>query len=112
MKLLIIFAIWLVVEIIDNMSKRKKRRLPPPEQSPDLETSTPTNEPNAEPLIIASQRQAEMRQMLSRRPQRDAAQIHEAEQPKPLNLNLTPSSMMNAFVMSEIIGKPKALRHR
>ena len=111
MKLLLLAIIWLAFEkIIDNVLKRRK--LPPPEQSPDFEIPTIANAPNAEPPVIASQRQAEIRQMLSRRPQRAAAQIQEAEQPKQLNLNLTPSSVMNAFVMSEIIGKPKALRRR
>lgn len=114
MKLLLLAVIWLAVEkIIDNLLKHKKRRLPPPEQSPEIDIPTLANDPNAEPLVIASQRQAEIRQMLSRRPQRDAAQIQEAaEQPKRLNVNLTRSAVMNAFVMSEIISKPKALRRR
>ena len=113
MELVTIFLIWLVVEILDKLAKRKKRRLPPPEQSPEIDIPTLANDPNAEPLVIESTRQAEVRQMPPRRPQRAAAQIQEAEeQPKQLNLNLTRSEMLNAFVMSEIIGKPKALRRR
>ena len=113
MELATIFLIWLVVEILDKLAKRKKRRLPPPEQSPEIDIPTLANDPNAEPLVIESTRQAEVRQMPPRRPQRASAQIHEAEeQPKRLNVNLTRSEVMNAFVMSEIIGKPKALRRR
>ena len=113
MELATIFLIWLVVEILDKLAKRKKRRLPPPEQSPEIDIPTLANDPNAEPLVIEGTRQAEVRQMPPRRPQRAAAQIHEAEeQPKRLNLNLTRSEIMNAFVTSEIIGKPKALRRR
>lgn len=112
MELATIFLIWLVVEILDKLAKRKKRRLPPPEQSPEIDIPTLANDPNAEPLLIESTRQAEVRQMPPRRTQRAAAQIHEAEEPKQLHLNLTRSNMMNAFVMSEIIGKPKALRRR
>lgn len=113
MELVTIFLIWLVVEILDKLAKRKKRRLPPPEQSPEIDIPTLANDPNAEPLVIESTRQAEVRQMPPRRPQRAAAQIQEAEeQPKRLNLSLTRSEVLNAFVMSEIIGKPKALRRR
>lgn len=108
MELATIFLIWLVVEILDKLAKRKKRRLPPPE-SPDFEIPTLANAPNVDvPIVIGNSRPT---QPLNITPKL-SAQIQEAEQPKRLNVNLTPSSVMNAFVMSEIIGKPKALRRK
>ena len=101
MELATIFLIWLAVTIIDNLAKRK-RRLPPP----DFDIPTLGNE---EPIVLERPRQAEVRP--SEPPIKKAsAQIHEAKEPKPLNVNLTTSTVLNAFVLSEIIGKPKALR--
>lgn len=109
MKLLIIFAIWLAVEIIDNLSKRKKRRLPPPQTPPDFEIPTLTKSSNATaPIVLDSPRPPQPRRV----PPKPPAQV-QAEEPKPLNLSLTPSNVLNAVVMSELLGKPKALRrHR
>ena len=111
MELATIFLIWLAITVIDNMAKRKKRRLPPPE-TPDFEIPTIT-------VNQIESAQAYERDDNASDTQRHgatsgssvtlAAQIErKAEKPKPLNL--TPSTVMEAFVLSEIIGKPKALR--
>ena len=117
MELATIFLIWLVVTILDNMSKRKKRRLPPPEESSDFDIPTIANDPNLPgeevPIFIESPRQAEVRSKnFSPKKKISAQEVHEAEETKELDLSLTPSNVMNAFVMSEILDKPKALRRR
>lgn len=117
MELATIFLIWLVVVVIDNLTKRKKRRLPPPQNnSPDFDIPTLSNDPNFPgeevPIFVETPRPVEIRpQKVSRpRPQKVSAQEVRAEEPNQLDLNLTPSTVMNAFVLSEILGKPKALR--
>ena len=121
MELATIFLIWLVVTIIDNLANRKKRRLPPPENpgnAPSIEIPTLANDPNFPgeevPIVIENPRQAEIRPREftpPTPPKKIAAQeVREAAETNQLNLNLTPSTVMNAFVLSEIISKPKALR--
>ena len=118
MELATIFLIWLVVTIIDNLVKRKKRRLPPPSDSLDFDIPTLPNDPNFPgeevPIFIENPRQAEVRpKTLPPRSKKISVQeVRETEDTNELNLNLTPSNVMNAFVLSEILGKPKALRRR
>ncbi len=116
MELGVIFLIWLAVTIIDNLAKRK-RRIPPQNQSPDFDIPTLANDPNIPgkeiPIFIESPTQAEVRpRNSSPRPKKIVEQRSEAEERNELNLPLTPSTVMDAFVMSEILGKPKALRKR
>ncbi len=117
MELATIFLIWLVVVIIDNLSKRKKRRLPPPQDnSPDFDIPTIDNDPNLPgeeiPIFIETPRQAEIRpqkvstQVQSRTPKQELR----TEETNELDLNLTPATVMDAFILNEILGKPKALR--
>ena len=115
MDLMFIFLIWVAVTILDNMSKRKKRRLPPPQnQSPDFDIPTLGNDPNIPgeevPIFIESPRPAEVRPLNPPRPKKIPAQVREENEAAELNLSLTPSNVLNAFVMSEILDKPKALR--
>ena len=117
MELATIFLIWLAITVIDNLAKRKKRRIPPPENnSPDFDIPTLANDPNFPgeevPIFIESPRQAEMRPKSKPPAQiQTKASVQEVrEETEELDLNLTPSTVMNAFVLSEILGKPKALR--
>ena len=116
MELATIFLIWLTVTIIDNLAKRKKRRLPPPENSPDFEIPTLANDPNLPgeevPIFIESPNQAEVRPKISppRKKKVSPQEIRETEETNGLDLNLTPSTVLNAFVLNEILEKPKALR--
>ncbi len=120
MELATIFLLWLVVTIIDNLSKRKKRRLPPPSDSPDFDIPTIANDPNFPgeevPIFIESPRKAEIRQRNfdPPRPKKFVEQrVREAEEEMDeLDLNLTPSKVLNAFVINEILDKPKALKRR
>ena len=117
MELATIFLIWLAITIIDNLAKRKKRRLPPPEGSPDFEIPTIPGDPNFPgeevPIFIENPLQAEVRPKKSSPKKKISEQeVHEAEETNELDLNLTPSNVMNAVVFSEILDKPKALRRR
>ena len=118
MELATIFLIWLAITVIDNLAKRKKRRLPPPTNgSPDFDIPTLPNDPNFPgeevPIFIESSRQAEVRQKNPPRPKKISAQeVREVQETNELDLNLTPSTVLNAFVFNEILDKPKALRRR
>ena len=119
MELATIFLIWLLVTIIDNLSKRKKRRLPPPVDSPDFDIPTIPGDPNFPgeevPIFIENPHQAEIRQRTFEPPRSKKVpeqKFSEAEKTTELDLNLTPSTVMNAFIITEILDKPKALRRR
>ena len=118
MDLFLIFLLWLAITAIDNMSKRKKRRLPPPQnQSPDFEIPTLPGDPNLPgeeiPIFIEQSRPAEVQPLNPPpRPKKIPAQIRETEERNEFDLNLTPSKVLNAFVITELLDKPKALRRR
>ncbi|MBR4904850.1 MAG: hypothetical protein IKZ53_09285 [Selenomonadaceae bacterium] len=116
MELATIFLIWLAVTIIDNLAKRKKRRIPP-ENTPDFDIPTISNDPNLPgeeiPIFIEKPKQAEVRPI-----KKSSAQVQQKiskqdiEEETELNLEMTPSNVMNAFILGEILGKPKSLRRR
>ena len=116
MELATIFLIWLAVTVIDNLAKCKKRRLPQPENSPDFDIPTISNAPGEEiPIFIESPNQAEVftRDSKPARPKKiSTKEIQQAEETNELDLNLTPSKVINAFVLSEILDKPKALQRK
>jgi len=118
MELATIFLIWLVITVIDNLTKRKKRRLPPPNGSPDFEIPTLPNDPNFPgeevPIFIESPTQAEVleKNPPPRSKKISAQEVRQAQETNELDLNLTPSTVLNAFVFNEILDKPKALRRR
>ncbi|MBR0289550.1 MAG: hypothetical protein IJQ82_11285 [Selenomonadaceae bacterium] len=63
MELATIFLIWLAITVIDNLAKRKKRRLlPSTKSSPDFDIPTLPNGPNLPgeevSIFIESSRQA------------------------------------------------------
>lgn len=115
MELGVIFLIWLGITIIDNMAKRKKRRLPPPQTPPDFDIPTLANDPNLPgeevPIFIESPPQAEVRPLNN--PPRPRRVVEPAREPEEAHvLNLTPTTVLDAFVLTEILDKPKALRRR
>ncbi|MBD3880098.1 MAG: hypothetical protein SR1Q5_10575 [Quinella sp. 1Q5] len=120
MELATIFLIWLAITVIDNLAKRKKRRLPPPESPPDFDILTIKGDPNFPgeevPIFIESPRQAEIRSRDLTPPPRpkkiSPREVHTAQEANQLDLTLTPANVMQAFVLSEVLDKPKALRRR
>lgn len=118
MELATIFLIWLAITIIENLAKRKKSRIQQPSDSPNFDTPTIQGDPNFPseevPIFIQSPQQAEVRPRNLTPPKKkiSAQEVQEAEETDELNLNLTPSNVLNAFVLSEVLDKPKALRRR
>ena len=98
----IIVFIWIAIMILDNIAKRKKRRIPPQQNdSPDFDIPTLQNDPNfpgEEVILVERPTQAEVRPK-------------DVTPPRPtIDLALTPSTVVNAFVIAELLDKPKALR--
>ena len=116
MELATIFLIWLAITVIDNMSKRKKRRLPSPEHQPDFEIPTLANDPNfpgEEPIFVEVPQSAEVRPKdFPPRPKKISAPAREVEPSTKSPLDLTPTTVLDAFVLTELLDKPKALRRR
>lgn len=118
MELATIFLIWIVVTIIDNLAKRKKNRIPPPQNkndAPDFDIPTIAGDPNLPgedvPIFVEVSKPAEVRPKNSApRPKKIVEPVREVEEPSALNLNLTPSTVMNTFVLAEILGKPKSMQ--
>lgn len=120
MELATIFLIWIVVTIIDNLAKRKKNRIPPPQNkndAPNFEIPTIAGDPNLPgeevPIFVEVPQPAEVRpKNPAPRPKKIVEPVREVEEPSALNLNLTPSTVIDAFVLAEILGKPKTRQRR
>ena len=90
---------------------------PPQNDSPDFEIPTLPGDPNLPgeeiPIFIERPRPAEVQPLNPPpKPKKSPAQIREAEERNEFDLNLTPSKVLNAFVLTELLDKPKALRRR
>ena len=118
MELATIFLIWLAITVIDNLAKRKKRLPQPKNDSPDFDIPTLPNDPNFPgeevPIFIERPRQAEIRTKNSppRQKKISEQEFHDSQEKNEFDLDLTPSKVLNAFVLKEILDKPKALRRR
>ena len=132
MDVLFIIVMFVIVSIIDNLSSRKRRRLPPPQnpnEQPNFDIPTLANDPNLPgeeiPILIETPRPAEVRpkeipprsvQQIFTQPQRSqkisAQPVHETQEISGLDVEFTPSTIVNGFILSELLDKPKALRRR
>ncbi len=133
MDVLFIIVMFVIVSIIDNLSSRKKPRVPPqqnPNEQPNFDIPTLANDPNLPgeeiPILIETPRPAEIRpqeippsrsvQQIFTQPQRSqkisAQPVHETQEISGLDVEFTPSTIVNGFIMSELLDKPKALRRR
>lgn len=120
MDLAVIFLIWLAITVIDNLAKRKKGRIPPPQNQndapPDFDIPTISGNPNLPgeevPIFVEVPTPAEVRPKNPPRPKKIVEPVRKSEEFDALNMNLTPSTMLDAFVLTEILDKPKALRRR
>ena len=121
MDVLFIIVMFIVVTIIDNLGKRKKPRVPPPRnpnEQPNFDIPTLANDPNLPgeeiPMVVEIPRPAEIRpREVQPRPQRNSVQIVREENERPeLNVEFTPTTIVNGFILSELLDKPKALRRR
>jgi len=132
MDVLFIIVMFVIVSIIDNLSSRKKPRVPPqqnPNEQPNFDIPTLANDPNLPgeeiPILIETPRPAEVRplnppprsvqQMFTQpqRPKKNFAQpVREESEVSGLDVEFTPSTIVNGFILSELLDKPKALRKR
>ena len=105
MDVLFIIVMFIVVTIIDNLGKRKKPRLPQNRNDrPNFDIPTLANDPN---LTV------ELRPREVEPPKKIPAQtVREENQSPELDLEFTPSAIVNGFILSELLDKPKALRRR
>ena len=120
MDVVFIIVMFVVISIVDNLSKRKKRRLPPPQNpdgQPNFDIPTLANDPNLPgeeiPLVVELPRPAEI-QPLNPPPRQSRAekQFVREEQSPDIDVEFTPSTIVNGFILSELLDKPKALRKR
>lgn len=131
MDVLFIIVMFVIVSIIDNLSSRKKPRVPPQnhDEQPNFDIPTLANDPNLPgeeiPMVVEIPRPAEIRpqeipprsvQQIFTQPQRSqkisAQPVHETQEISGLDVEFTPSTIVNGFIMSELLDKPKALRRR
>ncbi len=132
MSLLVI--LWVVILIVQSVTDKKKKKklppVPPAENADDRNFDIPTlaNDPNfpGEDVTVYrdTERPAEVRKVnfsemyRQRKAAREKIPARTAEstvqttvnEGKSLPLNLNAESAMNAMILSEIFGKPKALR--
>lgn len=131
MDVLFIIVMFVIVSIIDNLSSRKKPRVPPQnhDEQPNFDIPTLANDPNLPgeeiPLVVEIPRPAEVRpkKIPPRSVQKiftqlqcsqkiSAQPVHETQEISGLDVEFTPSTIVNGFIMSELLDKPKALRRR
>ena len=128
----LLVILWIVIIVVQAIRDGKKKKPPtvPPQQTTgnkDFEIPTLANDPNFpgdditifkdenKPAEVREvtftelyrERKAEVTENL---PARKVESKLTEEQKSSLPLNLTAESAMNAIVLSEILGKPKALR--
>ena len=128
----LLVILWIVIIVVQAIRDGKKKKPPtvPPQQTTgnkDFEIPTLANDPNFpgdditifkdenKPAEVREvtftelyrERKAEVTENL---PARKVESNLTAEKKSSLPLNLTAESAMNAIILSEILGKPKALR--
>ena len=118
MDIVFIIVLFAVISIIDNLGKRKKPRVPPPQNrdgQPNFDIPTLANDPNLPgeeiPLVVELPRPAEIRPLNP--PSRQSRVETQAVREEPdIDVEFTPSTIVNGFILSELLDKPKALRRR
>ena len=120
MDVVFIIVMFVVISIFDQLASRKKRRLPPPQNrdgQPNFDIPTLANDPNSPgeeiPLVVELPRPAEVRPINpSPRSSRAETQFVREEKSPEIDVEFTPSTIVNGFILSELLDKPKALRKR
>ena len=120
MDVVFIIVMFVVISIFDQLASRKKRRLPPTQNrdgQPNFDIPTLANDPNSPgeeiPLVVELPRPAEIRPINpSPRSSRAETQFVREEKSPDIDVEFTPSTIVNGFILSELLDKPKALRRR
>ena len=121
----LIVILWIIFIVFEKVAVKKKKL--PPRQPPDetkgnenFDIPTLANDPNfpGEDITIFQDeiKPAEVRKfnqnVAEKNFERKVEEKKSSNVKSNLPLNLTAESAMNAIVLSEILGKPKALRRR
>ena len=105
--------IWIVILIVENFANKKKKNLPPAENNNNnFDVPTLPNNPNfpGEDLKISH---VDSNQNVSEKNfQPNSNEFSSPKVQKNFPVNLTANSALNAVILSEIFGKPKALRRK
>ena len=118
MDVVFIIVLFVVISIFDQLASRKKRRLPPQncDDQPNFDIPTLANDSNLPgeeiPLVVEVPRPAEIRPLNPPRTSRAETQFVREEQSADIDVDFTPSAIVNGFILSELLDKPKALRKR
>ena len=129
MDMSLLAILWVVILIVQAVTDKKKKKLPsvPPSESAgnaDFDIPTLANDPNLPEENVKSAEVREInfsetyhqnksaREKISARALENNLQTATNEKNKNLPLNLNAESAMNAMILSEIFGKPKALRRK
>ena len=97
----IVFFIWFAFTLFSNFIN-KKRPLPPPEHLDDQQ--------DIEPIVFETLQQNKELNELSTQSKNSQQKSHSTQ--IDISSQFTPMNVQNAFILSEIFGKPKALRRR
>lgn len=118
----ILVILWIAFMVIEKFAGRKKNLPPKPIETGNFDIPTLPNDPNfpGEDLKIFQDevKPAEVREKFYQQPktefksEKNFRQDNTNEKNSDLPLNLTADSAMNAIILSEILGKPKALRNK
>lgn len=132
----VIFMLMVVFTFIDGANKKKQTQSPPPSTGADLDIPTLANDPNIEvqqEVIVQPQEKIVPRGLTNsvtenyrrryerqKRDIKDEARKEEARKEEALRVErlqdskaaLSSDEALDAIVLSEILGKPKALRRR
>mgnify|MGYP006873010845 CR=1 FL=1 len=104
--------IWIVILIVENFVNKKKKNLPPAENNNNnFDVPTLPNNPNFPGKNLNISHVDSNQNVSEKNFQRDFNSKFENPQ-EIKNLNLTANSALNAVILSEIFGKPKALRRK
>ena len=121
----LIVILWIIFIVFEKVAVKKKKL--PPNQPPNetkgnenFDIPTLANDPNfpGEDMTIFQDeiKPAEVRKFNQNVAEKNfERKVEEKKSPNVksnLPLNLTAESAMNAIILSEILGKPKALRHK
>ena len=118
----ILVILWIAFMVIEKFAGRKNKLPQNPTETGNFDIPTLPNDPNfpGEDLKIFQDevKPAEVREKFYQQPktefkaEKNFRQDNINEKNSDLPLNLTADSAMNAIILSEILGKPKALRNK
>lgn len=131
MSISFIIVLWIIITIAQAINDRKKTPsppVPPPQNSTgtDFEIPTLANDPNQSDKFeevddwddFETNEETDIEEIYNRRKfeeknkYKSAAKFQKSDEENKIELDLTPTAVMNSIIMNEILDKPKSLRRR